>query len=543
MTGPDSSGFQSPATESSDPHDQVNSLMEVAGLSKSFGVTRALHDFSHQFMKGKVYAVVGENGSGKSTLVKVLSGILPPDHGRIMVSGRVLERFSPRSAILQGVATCHQEVLVEDNLSTLENLFLSDGGWLRPQTKAVTRRQTGTEMLDELSLNPPDLNERVEHLSLAARQLVVIARTLLQPDASILLLDEVTAALDRSDSGRVLEALIRRADEGRAIVFTSHRMDELERIGGEIIVLRNGEIEGILSNSELTFDRLLKLMSGRTVTVNADRGGDVSDESTSSAARGANDGPTMTAVRVTSVKLRESSPPIDLAVSWGQITGLVGLDGHGQAELLKIIGGVTSPIHGKVEMASPSGSFALVTSQRHAVKLGITYLPRDRKNEGIFPTLSVLDNFALPTAAARTRLGFVSSRLTFKAYEPLAKQLAVKAASPRALITSLSGGNQQKVLLARWLAAEPRVVLLDDPTRGVDIGTKYDLYRLLRDLASTGRAVVLVSTELEELVELADRVVVFYSGSITADLKMSGANKVEQEKILTAMLGQSKVDA
>jgi ABC-type sugar transport system ATPase subunit len=517
--------------------------MEVAGLSKSFGPTRALHDFSHGFMRGKVYAVVGENGSGKSTLVKILSGILPPDHGRIKVSGEALERFSPRNAMSAGVATCHQEVLVEDNLSTLENLFLSDGGWLRPQTKAVTRRQTGAEMLGELSLNPPELNERVEHLSLAARQLVVIARALLQPDASILLLDEVTAALDRSDSGRVLEALIRRADAGRAIVFTSHRMDELERIGGEIIVLRNGEIAGILSHSELTFDRLLKHMSGRTVTVNAERGSDVSDESSSNAARGTVDGPTKTAVRVTSVKLRESSPPIDLAVSWGQITGLVGLDGHGQAELLKIIGGVRSPIHGKVEVASPSGSFASVTSQRHAVKLGITYLPRDRKNEGIFPTLSVLDNFGLPTAAARTRLGFVSSRRTFEAYEPLAERLAVRTASPHASITSLSGGNQQKVLLARWLAAEPRVVLLDDPTRGVDIGTKYDLYRLLRDLASAGRAVVLVSTELEELVELADRVVVFYSGSVTADLQMFGANKVEQEKILAAMLGQSRVEA
>jgi ABC-type sugar transport system ATPase subunit len=515
--------------------------MEVAGLSKSFGPTRALHDFSYDFMRGKVYAVVGENGSGKSTLVKLLCGILPPDHGSIKIGGQTLERFSPRSAMSVGVATCHQEVLVEDNLSTLENLFLFDGGWLRPETKVVTRRQTGTAVLGELSLNPPELNDRVEHLSLAARQLVVIARGLLQPAASILLLDEVTAALDRSDSERVLEALSHRAEEGRVVVFTSHRMDELERIGAEIIVLRNGEIAGVLSRAELTFDRMFKLMTGKTV--DSARGSSDLAESPSGTAGGVVEGQTETAVRVTSVKLRELSLPIDLSLFWGQITGLVGLDGHGQAELLKILGGVKRPMHGNVEVASPSGSFASITSQGHAVKLGVTYLPRDRKNEGIFPTLSVLDNFGLPTNAARTRFGFVSSRRTFKAYEPLAEQLAVRAASPHAAITSLSGGNQQKVLIARWLAAEPRVVLLDDPTRGVDIGTKQDLYRLLRNLASAGRAVVLVSTELEELVELADRVIVFYSGSVAADLQVSGANRVEQRKILAAMLGQSEAEA
>lgn len=525
--------------------------LSATGLAKSFGATRALRDFSFEFARGRAYALVGENGSGKSTFVKVLCGVLPADRGALTIADRSITRFSPRTAMSAGVATCHQEILVEDNLSTLANLFLWDRGWIRPQTKLSARRKAAREVLDELSLHPPPLDWRVEHLSLAARQLVVIARTMLQ-EASVLLFDEVTAALDQSDADRVLGAMRKRASAGDTVLFTTHRMEELQRLGDEIIVLRNGEIAGVLSSAELSAERVLKLMSGRTVSV--DVRGQVHSEVPAVEGEAADDqGPEKpaereplapvptgrhgkVALRLTQTTLATAAPTIELDVRWGEITGLAGLDGHGQTDLLKLMGGVEIEGKGSVELAEGEG-FVSIKGQRQAVDLGVTYLPRDRKTQGIFPTLSVLENFALPTAAQRTTLGFTSRRQTVEEYEPLADRLAVKAASRDAGISSLSGGNQQKILLARWLAAKPRVVLLDDPTRGVDIGTKLDLYKLLSELAAEDRAVVIVSTELEELSSLCDRVLVLHKHGVSADLRRGESAPVERQEILAAMMG------
>jgi len=545
-----------PTEAARNPQDRVSSLLVAANLAKSFDATQALREFSYEFTPGRVYALVGENGSGKSTLIKLLSGVLPSDRGSVTIAGERLAHFSPRTAMSAGVATCLQEILVEDNLSTLENLFLWDRGWLRPCTRPAARRRDAAVILDELSQNPPPIDWRVEHLSLASRQLVVIARAMLQRDASILLFDEVTAALDQSDSERVLEAMSRRAAEGRAVIFTTHRMEELQRIGEEIIVLRNGEIAGVLSQAELSTARVLELMSGRPARRSASGDVHIADASPPAAiatgtsgcapplGRAAQGQPTGVALRVNATKLSASSAPLSLAVTWGEITGLAGLDGHGQADLLKVMGGVWRAVEGTVEVAaSAEEAFMPITGQQQAVDLGVTYLPRDRKTQGIFSTLSVLDNFALPTATARARMGFISRRRTVQAYVPLAAHLAIKAASPDAGISSLSGGTQQKVLLARWLAAEPRVVLLDDPTRGVDVGTKLDVYRLLRELAAGGRAVVIVSTELEELTTLCDRIVVLRRGALTADLRRSETAPVERHSILRAMLGHAEETA
>jgi ABC-type sugar transport system ATPase subunit len=522
--------------------------LTVEGLSKSFGVTRAVRDFSYRFLPGRVYAVVGENGSGKSTLIKMLAGAFPPDRGSITVGSQRIRHARPRVAISAGIATCLQEILIEGNLSTLDNLFLWDQGWLRPRTPTATRRKIATRVLAELSLSPPPLTVRVDHLSLAARQLVVIARAMVQPNARILLFDEVTSALDQSDSGRVLEAMERRAADGCTVIFTSHRMDELQKIGHEIIILRNGALAGVLPRAELTSARMLELMSGLpverehgeahiVVPPTSETGGAQLGIGTDGLIQGNPAGQKgEIALRVSDVRVFANSAPVQLSVNWGEITGLAGLDGHGQAELLKIMGGVMSPGEGVVEV-SQGDHFTRVRNQRRAVGYGVSYLPRDRKTQGIFPTLSVLENFGLPTAAARTRFGLTSRRLTIGAYDPLARQLAIKAASRDVGIASLSGGNQQKALIARWLAANPRVILLDDPTRGVDVGTKVDLYRLLEGLAGEGRAVVLVSTELEELATLCDRVVVVRSGSVAADLRRPESGAIDSHEILEPMLG------
>jgi ABC-type sugar transport system ATPase subunit len=522
----------------------------VEHLSKSFGATRALQDVSFAFQPGICYALVGENGSGKSTLVKILAGVLRPDRGRVFLGTTEVKDFSPRRAIASGVATCFQEVLVEDNLSVLANLFLWDGGWLRPHVPEGERIRLATSVLAELSAAPPPVHERVGRLSLGARQLVVIGRALVQQRASVVLLDEPTAALDQSDSLCVLQAVRRRAAAGAIVVFTSHRLDEIEQIGDQIIVLRNGQIVGVLDRSDFNEARLTRLMSGASESlsrltvspssphVKSQPAIDAESRVNLSAATPSLSHQRVPAIRVSAVRLGPGGPPLDLTFYRGEITGLAGLDGHGQTALLKYLGGIERPLSGRVEVTTPEGTFVSLHGQHHAVKLGIVYVPRDRKTEGILPTLSVLDNFALPTLPKLSMLGFGGARRALRFYTSLARHLAIKAASWRSNITSLSGGNQQKVLIARWLATNPRVLLLDDPTRGVDIPTKGDLYRLFRELATEGKAVILVSTDLQELVTLCDRVIVMHRMSVSADLHQSAGTDITRQKIVSAMFGQ-----
>lgn len=501
--------------------------------------------------------LVGENGSGKSTLVKTLSGVLQPDHGSVAVGGVAFPRLTPRVAISAGIASCFQEVLVEDNLSVMTNLFLWDRGWLRPDTGRIKRREAARAVLAELSKSPPSLDARGEQLSLAAKQLLVVGRALLQ-DARVYLFDEATAALDQSDSERVLDAIAIRAHLGAAVVFTTHRMEEIEHIAEEILVMRNGEIAGVLSPAAVTRNHVLGLMSGRQMRsegifrrTNAPVGAHTSDgrqpkepSSTQDPAVGVHPTGGAAVLRTVGVKLHPAAAPIDLTLECGKITGFAGLDGHGQEALLRIIGGVERPSAGKVEVRLAGGNWVSLHSHSHSVKFGTVFLPRDRKQQGIFPTLSVLDNFALPTAHSRSHFGFVSWRLTRRAYNSIAARLAIKAASPFHTISSLSGGNQQKVLVARWLEADPRILLFDDPTRGVDISTKIDLYALFRQLADEGKAIIMVSTELEELATLCDRVVVVRSGEAIADMRRSDESKpIERGALLTAILGQPEKDA
>jgi ABC-type sugar transport system ATPase subunit len=497
--------------------------------------------------------LVGENGSGKSTLAKILAGVVRPDKGRVLLDGREVKAFSPRRAIEAGVATCFQEVLVEDNLTVLENVFLWDRGWLGAGTSSGERRRRARSVLAELSESPPRLEVMAELLSLAARQLVVIARTLAQKGAFVLLLDEPTAALDQSDSRRVLQTLRRRAAEGAVVVFTSHRLEEVEQIGDGILVLRNGQLVGTMDRSEYTQPRLLELMSGagqalvhevatappsyqsRPVAPGTEGSG--SRPLPSGADTAPANGSPLPALRVCSVKIRSTAPAVDIGFGWGEITGLAGLDGHGQEALLKFMAGLMPPPAGRIEVMTSNGAYVPVRTESRAVKRGIVYVPRDRKTEGILPTLTVLDNFALPAIARRGVFGVAGTRKALRVYHSLSRRLSIKAASWRAPITSLSGGNQQKVLIARWLALDPSILLLDDPTRGVDVSTKSDLYRLLEELAAEGKAVILVSTDLEELASLCDRVIVMHRMRVSADLRRDDRSYVLRQRIIAAMFG------
>ncbi len=495
-------------------------MLGAVDLARSFGETRALRHCSVELRAGEVHAIVGENGSGKSTFVKILAGVLSPDSGVLRLGGRELRRIaSPRQARRLGIATVFQEVLVVEALSVLDNIWLGADGPFRHVVPAVQKRAGARQALELLSDRSIDLDTPLERLELSDRQIVVIARALVQ-EPRVLILDESTSALDVSTRDRLFETVRRRCDEGTAVVFISHRMDEIEQIADRVTVLRSGESVGTLERAEASPERLLQLMSSRRLT-------DASE-------RRARSGSPRVVLRLAQVVLERGHEPIDTDVRAGEIVGVAGLEGHGQERFLRILAGVDVPIGGEV-VRYDNGEPHRVRSHADAARRGIAYVPRDRKTEGTFEPLSILDNFSLPTLARDARGGFVLDRSRLRRLHEYVDALRITYGSPRHRITTLSGGNQQKVIIARWLATKPAVMVLNDPTRGVDLGTKQDIYRLLDELARSGVAVVMLSTEIEEHLALMDRILVFREGRVFTELD---AETLTREGLVGAFFGR-----
>jgi ABC-type sugar transport system ATPase subunit len=476
-------------------------LLSVAGLAKSFGATRALRSCAFELRAGEVHAVVGENGSGKSTLVKILSGVHRPDAGRIVLGGEAVRpRRTPRDAQDAGIVTVFQEVLVVGPQSVLANVWLGSDGLFRARVPSAEKRARAEKALGELLGAVPPLDAPVESLSLSSRQACCIARALVR-SPRVLILDESTSALDVVTRDRLFAVVRRLCAEGTAVVFISHRMDEIEELADRVTVLRSGETVATVARGEASTDQLVRLMTGSehlTSGVEAmDASRRVGDE---------------VLLSTRGLQLRAGAAPIDFALRAGELVGLAGLEGHGQDAFLQALRGAGAAAGevtaGARELSSPQQAF-------HA---GIVYVPRDRRAESLFPSLTIAENFALPTLSRDGAGGFVARRRSARRLGEYVGQLAIRLANDRQPITALSGGNQQKVIVARWLAARPQVLLLNDPTRGVDLGAKRDLYRILERLAADGVAVVMLSTELDEHVELMDRVLVFREGAVTAEL-------------------------
>lgn len=524
------------------PASQELSL-RVESVSKRFGATIALSEFSMTFAPGRVYAVLGENGSGKSTLVKTLSGVLRPDRGSVRVGDVTFARYTPAEAIACGVATAHQEILVAKNLTVLENLYLWDRGWPSGSVQAAERRRAGELTLAELCDNPPSLMTRVGSLSLASQQSVVIARTALQP-SQIVILDEATSALDAYDAGRLLEWIRRRASEGGTVLFISHRLGEVANVADEVVILREGALVGTMRRDEFSPQAALALMSperdelGRTRARSPDSAVGAVDLRDGMSSQQATAVPPASRIRAVGLVLRAGADPIDLDICCGEVTGFAGLDGHGQAEVLQQLSGWARPAAGHVEVVDEAGRARVVHSFRGAAALGVAYVPRDRKADGILPSRSVFENFALAMWGDNAVAGVIRPSRLRSDYERFVSLLSIKSSGPRARITSLSGGGQQKVIVARWLARKPRVLLLDDPTRGVDQATKVDLYVTLERTARAGSAVVIVSTDADELATLCDRVIVFYRSRVMADLRGEGGAALAPDEIVEAMFGE-----
>ncbi len=493
-------------------------VVTASNLAKTFGATHALRSCSLELLPGEVHAIIGENGSGKSTFVKILAGVHRPDSGVLTLpDGSEGAAASPAKALAAGIALVFQEVLVVGPRSVLDNVFAGHEPLLRRGLSEGEKRARAGALLEELLGVSPPLDTPTEQLSLSDRQAVAIARSLAR-SPKVLILDEATSALDIATRDRLFAIVRRLAGEGTSIVFISHRMDEIDEIADRITVMRSGETVGSVLRGGATMNELVRMMTG--------------DEHLTGDAAQARSRESLGDVVLagSAIRLRPDAAPFDFSVRAGELVGLAGLEGMGQDALLHVLRGAT-PGAGEVVMGPERRA---VDGRRKALKLGISYVPRERRAEALFDTLSIRTNFAVPTVADDATAGFVNSNATDRRFSSWRETLGIKLGKTKDDITTLSGGNQQKVVLARWLAARPRVLLLNDPTRGVDIGAKRDIYLLLESLASEGLAIVMLSTEVDEHIELMDRVLVFREHELSAEIPRG---ELSRERLVQEFFG------
>ncbi|XTZ14088.1 sugar ABC transporter ATP-binding protein [Micromonospora echinospora] len=498
----------------------------AVGLTKSFGAVRALRDVSLEFPAGQVTGLLGENGAGKSTLIRLCSGQMQPDSGRLVLDGREVSFGNPLEAIAAGVVVVNQEPLLISELTIADNLFLYDLGE-RPGY-AVARRganvQRARELLDRLGMTNylPDPSTLCRDLSAASRQMVDIVRALSR-QPRVLFLDEPNSSLTHEESERLFAVMSRLRDEGVAVVLVSHRLAEVYSIVDNVIVLRDGTFVAAGPPDEIHQQRAVALMAGErkravVAEVAADRADTIAGAEVALELEGlTGDGFT----------------DVSFTVRRGEIVGMSGLVGAGRTEIAEAVIGLRAPTRGGVRVA---GRPVRIPGPGRAQRLGLAYVAEERRTE-VFHAQSVGYNLTVRVLSSLGRLGWVSPRRINAKARELTERFGVKAASSEAPITSLSGGNQQKVLLARALAARPEVLILDEPTRGVDVGTKAEIYATLRALAhEEGLAVWFISSELEEVVELADRVVVVRNGRVTLD----APNNAGPQPIVAAAMGATE---
>jgi ABC-type sugar transport system ATPase subunit len=480
-------------------------LVRVAGLAKAFGPTQALTNTSFELRAGEVHALIGENGSGKSTLVKILSGVHAPDAGTIELNGSPAPPLrTPRVAHRAGIATAFQEVLVAEARSVLDNVWLGAEGLVLGSISAREKRARASEVLEELLGRRVNLGAAVERLSLSDRQAIGVARALVRKPR-ILILDEATSALDVATRDRLFAIVNRLRADGVGTVFITHRMDEILQIGDRITVMRSGETVATLERGQSSSSDLVRLMTG-------------SDQLTGHAREERGEGALGELVlRADALVLRPGCAPIDVQIRAGELVGVAGLEGHGQDAFLEALRGNVGAISGRI-VRHDRGKEYVIKSTSGAAARGIGYVPRERQH-ALFAWMSICENFGMPTLGRDTLTGWLRPRRTRARFKQYVDELGIVLGDPDDRITTLSGGNQQKVVIARWLAAGPKILVLNDPTRGIDVGAKRDLYRLLTRLVDEGMAVVMLSSELDEHVELMDRVLVFREHEVFAELE------------------------
>ena len=517
--------------------DKVGGDIYVQNAFKSFGVTKALNGVNLKANFGEIHAIVGGNGCGKSTLAKVISGVLPLDKGKFSILGQ--SPASPIEAQKVGIATVFQEVMIAEEATVYENLFIGYDGFFGKKITNREKVEKAANIMMELAGEFIDPYTIASQLSLGLKAWITIGRAFLR-NPKVLILDESSAALDFDSTERLFSKMRELKSKGAAIFIVTHRIAELVRISDRATVMRDGIDVGVLSGNEVTEKNLLSLMTG-------DKKISTASEIKSTPPLSKTDEIVLSA---NNLKVWDGEGVINLNLPKGEILGITGLDGQGQDNFVKALAGIEKPIIGEVivkqsaeEQELTKKEYKKIDSLIDAKKNGIAYVSGDRKKEGIFPNMSIYENMVIPLykgKQAKTSggfLGFIKWGELNGIFDWEVERLSIKTGPKSNLITSLSGGNQQKVMIARAFTTTPKILILNDPARGIDVGAKRDLYKHLRNFVNDGGTVVFLSSELEEFIGLCHRVVVFRDGKIFETFEKEN---IEPNTILEGMFGHTK---
>jgi ribose transport system ATP-binding protein len=501
--------------------EQESPILEVREVTKRFPGVVALDSVSFQLRAGEVHALVGENGAGKSTLIKVVTGVYRPDGGQILFGGEEVSFASPREAQEAGISTIYQEINLIPLRSVAQNIFLGR----EPRTSfgltdARRMNREAEEILERYGIEA-DVTAPVRSLGVAVQQMVAIAKAV-SMEARVVIMDEPTSSLEAHEVETLFRVIRQLREDGVGVVYVSHRLEELYELCERVTVLRDGKVVHVGDLAELPRLELIATMLGREVP-------EVEQRTAAHEAREARVGePVLEAHNLTA---HHAPKDVSIEVRRGEVVGLAGLLGSGRTETAKAIFGAQSLDSGTVEI---DGQDVNPDSPGEAIKSGLAFLPEDRKAEGIIPDLSVTENII---AAALPRLshgGFVSKKEQDELVERFMTRLSIKASSPDQPVGELSGGNQQKVMLARWLCLEPKVLILDEPTQGIDVGAKAEVQQLIAELAEGGLGVVMIDSEPEEILEGSDRVIVLRDGAVVGTLS---GDELTEENLVGAIAG------
>ena len=492
-------------------------LLVVRDVVKGFPGVKALKGVNLALHPGEVVAIIGENGAGKSTLMKILAGVQRPDSGCIEIRGRPEIIESVQQALQFGISLIHQELNLADNLDVGANIFL---GREPRRFGIIHKRRISQESRKFLAMVGLDVNPEtiVRNLSIAQQQMVEIAKAL-STNARVLIMDEPTSSLSQHETERLFHVIKDLRARGVCIVYISHRLGEVKELADRVVVLRDGENAGNLAREQITHDAMVRLMVGRDISQFYSRRAHAAGQ------------------QLLDVKNMRTPAhprhPLSLSIRAGEVVGLAGLVGAGRTELLRVLFGIDQALGGEVRVA---GSPITLHSPREAIGAGVALVPEDRKQQGLILEFAVRTNVGLAGLRRNRRpLGFLNFQAERRDSADMIKNLNVKTPHDSQSVQYLSGGNQQKVVLGKWLSLQPRVLLLDEPTRGVDVGAKQEIYSLIDRLAAQGVAILFASSEMEEILGLSDRVLVMHEGRITGELPRE---RLTEESVMRLATGQ-----
>lgn len=495
-------------------------VIEMKGISKSFSGNRVLDQVDFQLLRGEIHALMGENGAGKSTLIKILTGIYERDAGQVFIKGKEVHFKNPKEAEQTGIAVIHQELNIIPYLTVYENMFL--GNELTVGRFGITRdkemKRKTKEYLNRLGIEI-DPNTEAGNLSVGQQQMIEIARAV-AANTEVLIMDEPTAALTDREIEALFKVISSLKEQGVGIVYISHRMEEIFQICDRISVLRDGKFIDSKEVAKTNFDEIVKLMVGRQLGERfPERDTKIGQER----------------FRVENLTSKGSFENISFSIQQGEIVGVAGLMGAGRSEIMQAIFGYRSLDSGKMFI---DGKEVTIKSPYEAIQAGIAFVTEDRKSQGLILDLSVRENLSITTLDKISSKSMISTKSEMSLVDEMIEKLHVKTSGREISVKSLSGGNQQKIVIGKWLGIDPKILILDEPTRGVDVGAKKEIYQLMNELTKQGVSIIMVSSELPEILGMSDRVLVIHEGKLASVLNKSEAT---QENIMQSATGGNQL--